>query len=499
MVEISKSKTENSTYQNASELLRSLYSSHVPESYQRNFSKLTGLLERNGGLLVLHRNESEFSGISITISLEKSPKGAALSLEKNDQPALSLSIPETLGENASSLSGFKLSVNQTLLAQLKGHTEVDRFYALLPSDLQFEPVGKGSGQSGRSEEPKEKASEPTLDMNHPYLGVRRILTECEYGPGQESIDKYLEGNSQKNVVFFMAEDKIDPQKYAEEYEKLASTGISVCVSHLKADYDALVALEKDVKAGKTQQEAFDEKFKAFEKKVTLEAWSYIRSNASGYASSEFIWESMASKYWDCETSSILSFDIMKGAMRELQKNNPEEPMDLGVRIIALSGHVLVSTKSFFFETTSFLDTNPTIFGISSISEKYPKIFFESDDYGKINGITYYSLGIFLESLGKKELAYDAYGKAAQLMPEHFDAVFAAVAKNMEKRNYLAAKNILDSFIELNQNEAYAYFNRAYCKSELNQPCGSDFRKAYELMDEGDPNRKYALENGKRFK
>ena len=148
----------------------------------------------------------------------------------------------------------------------------------------------------------------------------------------------------------------------------------------------------------------------------------------------FISESIDTKKWDCDNMAFLIFDVG----REL---------GVGVAIVDVPNHVLLRTKNFAFETTSW-----RYYPTGELMHRHPRAYMVTPDDAKILSISYNSRGLFrfkqgnfggaaadfkeaiainpgystaynnlglaLSSLGDRGGALDCYEKAIRLDPKN---------------------------------------------------------------------------------
>ncbi|MFA5383053.1 MAG: tetratricopeptide repeat protein [Candidatus Micrarchaeia archaeon] len=254
-------------------------------------------------------------------------------------------------------------------------------------------------------------------------------------------------------------DLIGPTRILIEMEGKPEQEILIMFQKYLGLLNSIVSiLENELKnlKGKVKEEAF-----------IIGVWGIMYGNLGiKYGENEFrfLYESLQTNEFYCQTSSLLVYDIAK-------------KLGIEVYIVSVMDHVLIKTNNFYFETTDGTYTDETNY----LNYEYGEYFMILED-NQIQSITYDNKGTANAVLEKYEEAIENYDKAIELNPKDAGVYNnRGVAKAILKR-YIEAIKDFDKAIELNPNYASVYNNRGAAKAKLEKykEAIKDFDKAIEL-------------------
>lgn len=217
------------------------------------------------------------------------------------------------------------------------------------------------------------------------------------------------------------EDKSKAEKYVTKWNDLVASVASVVEGSIK-NYK-----------GKEREEKF----------ITSVLGALISNVKIKYGQSreDSLFESLDTKEFDCDTSIFLIYDIA----RKLQIN---------MEMIAVTGHALIKTNNFFFETTT-----GEYYALAELSKRYPNNLVILNP-NQIQYFSYHQRGLLYFKKGKYAEAIDDYNRAIQLCSKHADVYLNRGAANYKKGNHKEAIADFNKAIRLNPTDTYAYNNLA---------------------------------------
>jgi tetratricopeptide (TPR) repeat protein len=221
----------------------------------------------------------------------------------------------------------------------------------------------------------------------------------------------------------------------------------------------------DIKEEKKREEAF-----------ITEVWGIMKSNLNiKYGSNKFgfLYESLKTNEFNCQTSAFLVYNIAK-------------QLGIEIQMILVPEHVLVKTENFYFETTYGLYTDKKNY----LESKYRYYDILTED--QIQSITYENRGIAKYNLEDYKGAIEDYTRAIKLNPNRAGTYYNRGIAKYNLEDYKGAIEDNDKAIELNPSNAWTYNNRGNAKCGLGdyKEAIEDYTRAIEL----DPNERLFYSN-----
>ncbi|MFH1285842.1 MAG: tetratricopeptide repeat protein [Candidatus Micrarchaeota archaeon] len=201
-----------------------------------------------------------------------------------------------------------------------------------------------------------------------------------------------------------------------------------------------------------------------EEQFICTVWGIMKSNLKieyGANSFGFLYESLDTKKFDCDNSAFLVYDVAK--LLSIPGVNlisvPSQPLP-EEHIYMDSGHALLKTANFFFETTS-----GKYFPISKLPSAYPlrQILSEAEN----QSLTYATCGYAYFRQGELDRTLSSYDKALSLAPNSTSIFIQRSLAYTEKGEYDNAISDSNKALKLNPKSAEAYGNlgTAYFKKD----------------------------------
>jgi len=179
----------------------------------------------------------------------------------------------------------------------------------------------------------------------------------------------------------------------------------------------------------------------------------------------FLYESLKTNEFNCQTSAFLVYNIAK-------------QLGIEIQMILVPEHVLVKTENFYFETTYGLYTDKKNY----LESKYRYYDILTED--QIQSITYENRGIAKYNLEDYKGAIEDYTRAIKLNPNRAGTYYNRGIAKYNLGDYKEAIEDYTRAIELDPNERLFYSNRGNVKKRIGDMFGAneDFKKAEELPE-----------------
>jgi len=191
-----------------------------------------------------------------------------------------------------------------------------------------------------------------------------------------------------------------------------------------------------------------------EEKFFTAVWSVIYSNLGvryGDGKHGFLFESLETNRWNCDTSVFLVFDIGRALGTELE-------------VVDLPEHAIIAGKRFYFETAQY--KHPEYHPIEDLQNEYPVIYGRFREDEKIMSFVYYNMGHVHEENGEHRKAIRCYNKAIERNPGDADMYNGRGFAYTKLEEYDKALEDYDKAIGISPNNALAHYYRGCVHWEL---------------------------------
>ncbi len=188
-----------------------------------------------------------------------------------------------------------------------------------------------------------------------------------------------------------------------------------------------------------------------EKKFFELVWDHITNKRKiSYNKNDgaFLSECLDTNKFDCDTSSMLVYDIGK---------NIQEKSGISLKLVSTPNHILVTSGNYFFETTS-----GAVLTKKEFERKYP-VYTILEEY-QIPAITYCNRGAFYRNKGTKNpVFYDKaladFREATTLNTRYYGALIGLGRVYRIKKMYDEAIRAYDRVIMINPSDADPHNNK----------------------------------------
>ncbi|MFA5382932.1 MAG: tetratricopeptide repeat protein [Candidatus Micrarchaeia archaeon] len=194
-------------------------------------------------------------------------------------------------------------------------------------------------------------------------------------------------------------------------------------------------------------------------------WGILMSNSKitfGKSETGFLYECMENYIFDCDTSSILIYDIAK-------------ELGMNVNLVLAPSHALIKTDNFYFETTG-----GAYYQLDAINKLYSYHIILNDN--QINAITFNGISKRKEYFEDYKGAVEFCKKTVDLVPNFSDAYFNLGYSQYNLENYTEAIANFEKAIKLNPNDPDFYNGLANTQMKIGKYHGAveSYTKAIEL-------------------